>query len=101
MNGGSTAGKEAELVQRDDERADLAREGLEHLHAAAREMIAAARSMLDACEELLDDPRAGETVASIVGSVARAVGSVTGLVSTSEPDEDENDSSRVQRIKIS
>jgi hypothetical protein len=89
------------LVQRDDERTDLAREGLEHLHTAAREMIAAARSMLDACEELLDDPRAGETVASIVGSVARAVGTVTGLVSSNEPDETDNDSSRVQRIKIS
>jgi hypothetical protein len=101
MNGRATPGKEEDLVQRDNERADLAREGLEHLQAAAREMIAAARSVLDACEELLDDPRAGETVASIVGSVARAVGNMTGLAPSGEPDEDDNNSSRVQRIKIS
>ncbi len=101
MNGAAAADKEAELVQRDNERPDPARQGLEHLQVAAREMIAAARSMLDACEEMLDDPHAGETVASIVGTVARAVGNVTGLVSSSEPDEHEEDTSRVQRIKLS
>jgi hypothetical protein len=89
------------LVHGDTERADLAREGLEHLQAAAHEMIAAARSMLDACEEMLEDPRAGETLASIVGSVARVVGGVTGLVPRQDAPHDEQDASRVQHIKIS
>ena len=88
-------------MQGNNERADLAREGLEHLQAAAHEMIAAARSMLDACEELLDDPRAGETLASMVGSVARVVGGITGLAPTSHADEHADDGPRVQRIKIS
>jgi hypothetical protein len=91
----------------DDEQPDPAREGLNHLQAAAREMIAAARSMLDACEELLEDPRAGETLTSMVGSVARVVGGITGLVPTGErpahddDDDDGDDGPRVQRIKIS
>ncbi len=85
-----------------NERPDPAREGFEHLQAAAHEMIAAARSMLDACEELLEDPRPGETLASMVGSVARVVGGITGLVPTGAPAEhDDDDGPRVQRIKIS
>ena len=88
-------------MQGDDERPDPAREGLEHLQAAAHEMIAAARSMLDACEELLEDPRAGETLASIVGSVSRLVGGVTGLIPHGGPPNGEDDAPRVQRIKIS
>ena len=35
MNGGTAADKEAELVQRDNERPDLAREGFDHLQVAA------------------------------------------------------------------
>jgi hypothetical protein len=89
------------LVDGDTDRSDLAREGMEHLQAAAHEMIAAARSMLDACEEMLGDPRASETLASIVGSVARVVGGVTGLVPRHDAQPDDPDASRVQHIKIS
>ena len=85
----------------DEERPDPAREGLEHLQAAAQEMIAAARSMLDACEEVLADPHAGDTLASLVGSVARTVGGITGLAPRRESDKDDHDVSRVQHIKIS
>jgi hypothetical protein len=85
----------------DEERPDPAREGLEHLQAAAHEMIAAARSMLDACEELLADPHAGDTLSSLVGSVARAVGGITGLAPKGESGKDDHDTSRVQHIKIS
>ena len=80
---------------------DAAREGLEHLQAAAHEMIAAARSLLDACEEVLDDPRAGETLASIAGSVARVVGGIAGLVPHGGSQDEEDDAPRVQHIKIS
>lgn len=45
---------------------ERAREGLEHLQAAARELIHAARAMLDVAEDLVNDP---ETVASAAGSV--------------------------------
>ena len=79
---------------------DPAREGLEHLQAAAQEMIAAARSMLDAVEELLEDPRAASSMVAAFGTVTRliegAVSSVTGAAHRDEPDQP-----RVQRIKVS
>lgn len=46
---------------------ELAREGLEHLQAAAREVIAATRSLLDAAEEVIEDPA---TVQQVVHSLA-------------------------------
>src|SRR5437868_8937567 len=86
----------------DDKTADPAREGLEHLQAAAHEMIAAARSMLDAVEEVLGDPRAASSIATAMGVMSRlvegAVASVGGMVSGSVPDAD--DEPRVQRIKV-
>lgn len=51
---------------------DLAREGLEHLQAAAREVIRATRSLLDAAEELVEDPAAVQSVVSTIASVAQA-----------------------------
>lgn len=53
-----------------------AREGVEHLQAAARELIEAARAALDVAEELVDDP---ESVASLVGTLA-SVGDVAKRV---------------------
>lgn len=82
----------------DEQRNDPAREGLEHLQTAAREMIAAARSMLDACEELLEDPRAASTLSTIVGTVGRMVG---GLAGAGAPPSDPDDEPRVQRIRVS
>jgi hypothetical protein len=82
--------------------ADPAREGLEHLQAAAHEMIAAARSMLDAVEEILEDPRAAGSVAAAFGTVSRliegAVAQVNGVVTGSHAEPD--DEPRVQRIKV-
>ncbi len=91
------------MPQRPEDHTDPAREGLDHLQAAAREMIAAARSMLDACEELLEDPSAGEMLASVIGSVTRAVGGLAGLGGRVRPHDagGDDESSRVQRIKIS
>lgn len=91
------------MTASDDKTADPGREGLEHLQAAAHEMIGAARSMLDAVEEILDDPRAATSMASAFGTMNRliegAVASVAGMVAggASEPD----DEPRVQRIKVS
>ena len=88
-------------MEGDKDRPDPARQGVEHLQAAAHEMIAAARSMLDACEEVLEDPRATETLASIFGSVSRVVGGITGLVPHGGAEAEEDDVPRVQHIKIS
>ena len=50
---------------------DRAREGLDHLQAAARELIAAARAALDVAEDLIDDP---DTIASVVGAAGHLGG---------------------------
>ena len=44
-----------------------AREGVEHLQAAARELIRAARAALDVAEEWVDDP---QSLASLAGTLA-------------------------------
>jgi hypothetical protein len=56
---------------------ERARQGIEHLQAAARELIEAARAALDVAEELVNDP---ESVASLAGVVA-SVGDLTRRVS--------------------
>jgi len=83
---------------------DLAREGLEHLQAAAREVIKATRSLLDAAEQLVDDPAA----------VQQAVGTLTGLAqlaasrlrsggagAATSDDDEPGDTGRVERIRLS
>ena len=54
---------------------DKVQEGIEHLQAAAREMIQATRSLLDAAEELIDDPK---SVQDLVGSLAQAAQMAAG-----------------------
>ena len=48
---------------------DRARDGLQHLQAAARELILAARALLDVVEDLVDDPAALATLVGAVGSL--------------------------------
>ena len=55
-----------------------AREGVEHLQTAARELIAAARAALDVAEEWVNDP---ESVASLVSTLA-TVGDVAQRVAS-------------------
>lgn len=50
-----------------DERAG---EGVEHLQAAARELIAAARSFLDVAEDVVRDPKVVEGLLAGVGDLA-------------------------------
>ena len=77
---------------------DKVAEGLEHLQAAAREMIRATRSLLDAAEELVDDPK---SVQDLIGSVAHAAQvAASRLRPTAAPDGDD-DGGHVQRIKVS
>jgi hypothetical protein len=95
---------------------ERAREGLEHLQAAARELIAAARAALDVAEDLIDDPETVSSMAGAAGSVGDMVGDlVRSVLSPSRPaggDRDPSDpadagtdthgagASGVQRIEI-
>ena len=55
----------------DDERDGVA-EGIEHLQAAAKELIRAGRSLLDAAEGLVEDPSALQGLVGTLGSLAQA-----------------------------
>ena len=57
-------------INMNDERAAR---GVEHLQAAAMEMIAAARAFLDVVEDVVADPDKVADVVSAVGSVANSV----------------------------
>jgi hypothetical protein len=51
---------------------DRAREGVQHLQAAARELIQAARALLDVAEDLIDDPAAIGTLVGALGAMGDA-----------------------------
>ena len=76
---------------------DKVAQGIEHLQAAAREMIRATRSLLDAAEELVDDPK---SVQDLVGSLAHAAQMAATRMRPVPPDEGD-DGGHVQRIKVS
>jgi hypothetical protein len=81
---------------------DLVQQGLEHLQAAAREMIQASRSLLDAAEQLVDDPRAVQQLVATLGSVATAAAArLRPDAHATGDDPDGDDDGRVQRIRIS
>jgi hypothetical protein len=78
---------------------DKVHEGIEHLQAAAREMIQATRSLLDAAEELIDDPR---SVQDLVGSLTHAAQAAASRFRPGTPTrEDDGDDGHVQHIKVS
>jgi hypothetical protein len=84
---------------------ERARQGVEHLQAAARELIEAARAALDVAEELVNDPDAVASLAGVAttfGDLARRVTGGGGWPSAARPDpagEEEQDS-RVERITV-
>jgi hypothetical protein len=89
-----------------DRRDELAREGVEHLQAAAREVIKATRSLLDAAEELVDDPTAVQHLVGSIATVAHAAAGrlrrdVAGRSPGDGDDGDDGDDGRVQRIRVS
>jgi hypothetical protein len=90
---------------------DRAREGLDHLQAAAHELIAAARAALDVAEELIDDPEAIASVVSAAGSrssfgpLGELVRSLLPTRRTAAPDGAfdlaDDETSSIQRIHVS
>ncbi len=78
---------------------DKVAQGIEHLQAAAREMIRATRSLLDAAEELVDDPK---HVQDLVGSLAHAAQmAASRLRQSGSADGNDDDGGHVQHIKVS
>ncbi|MGH9231421.1 MAG: hypothetical protein ACRD07_22300 [Acidimicrobiales bacterium] len=59
-------------MEPDTNRPDRAHDGLQHLQAAARELVNAARALLDVAEDLIDDPAAIATVAGALGALGDA-----------------------------
>ena len=78
---------------------DKVHQGIEHLQAAAREMIQATRSLLDAAEELIDDPK---SVQDMVGSLAQAAQMAAARFRPGgSAGKDQDDDGHVQPIKVS
>lgn len=82
-----------------DESDDKVQQGIEHLQAAAREMIQATRSLLDAAEELVEDPSVVHGLVGTLASVAQAAAGRFRSGSASGVDDDVE--RHVQRIKVS
>jgi hypothetical protein len=85
---------------------ERAAEGLDHLQAAALEMISAARAFLDVMEEVVVDPDSVASVVSAVGSVAQgaaraARAGATGSPTTDPPGAGDPDDGPVQHIRVS
>jgi hypothetical protein len=85
-----------------DDREDLA-DGVEHLQAAAKEMIRATRSLLDAAEGLVEDPAALQGLLGTLGSLASAAAGRfrTAGAGAGGAGDDGEDDGKVQRIKLS
>ena len=91
----------------DEEHDDRVQQGIDHLQAAAREVIEATRSLLDAAEALVDDPRAVQGLVGTLASVAQAAAGRfrAGVQHWDEHGEHggpgDDDDGHVQRIKVS
>ena len=84
-----------------EEHDDKVKEGLDHLQAAAREVIEATRSLLDAAEALVDDPRAVQGLVGTLASVAQAAAGHFRAGAQHGDDHGDDDDGHVQRIKVS
>lgn len=78
---------------------ERAAEGLEHLQAAALELLAAARAFLDVAEDLVRDPGAAATVVQSAATLGRSV--LAGGEPTTAGAEPPPDEGRVRRIHVS
>ena len=79
---------------------EKAHEAVEHLQAAALEMIAAARAVLDLAEDLVQDPGPLLSVVAAFGEVVhRAKGTASGA--DADADEAPSRAPRVQHIRVS
>lgn len=83
-----------------------AREGVEHLQTAARELIAAARAALDVAEEWVNDPESAASLAgtlATVGDMAQRVASGAVRATAADPPPatpSDTDEPRVEHITI-
>ena len=77
---------------------DKVHEGIEHLQAAAREVIRATRSLLVAAEELIDDPRSVQDLAGSLGSIAAAAAARLRSAGPAAPSDDVD--GHVEKIKV-
>ena len=75
---------------------DRARQGVEHLQAAAIEVIGAVRAFLDVAESVVRDPAGAATMAASLADAARAA--ATPPSSSTAPSDAEP---RVTRIRVS
>lgn len=83
-----------------DARDDLA-DGVEHLQAAAREVIRAGRSLLDAAEGLVEDPAALQGVLGTFSTLAQAAIRRFGVdTAVDAPDGEADDGGKVERITL-
>ena len=94
-------GHEDDKAHDDKVHDDKVHEGLEHLQAAAREMIQATRSLLDAAEELVEDPKAVQGLVGTLASVAQAAAGRFRSAAAEATGDDDGDDGHVQRIKVS
>jgi hypothetical protein len=78
---------------------DRTAEGIDHLQAAALEMIEAARAFLDVMEDVVGDRDKIEDAVAAVGSLARAAG--RGGPGNNEDDRDGTENTHVERITLS
>lgn len=77
---------------------ERARQGVEHLQAAARELIAAARAALDVAEDVVNDPESLAAVAGVFASFGDLAKRVSGADPRTEPGDDR--AKRVERITV-
>jgi hypothetical protein len=83
-----------------DDARDRAQEGLEHLQAAAKELIAAARAALDVAERLVDDPERMTAAVGSVASLGRLLRDVTGPGDGRRQEAEDAPEPEVERIVI-
>jgi hypothetical protein len=83
---------------------ERAREAVEHLQAAARELIEAARAALDVAEDVVNDPDAMVSLAGLVAGLAdmarRVAGSGWPPAGRREPEPEDERQAKVERIRV-
>lgn len=78
---------------------ERAAQGVEHLQAAAHEMIEAARAFLDVVEDFVGDEQKVASVADAFASLAR--GATRAVRSDAAPPDDDEPFGGVQHIRVS
>jgi len=83
---------------------ERARQGVEHLQAAARELIEAARAALDVAEDMVNDPDALASLAALVAGLGDTVRRVAGggwpPSGNPEPEPEDERQAKVERIRV-